>query len=265
MMMSRKPLSKKLRFEVLKRDTFTCQYCGAKAPDVILNVDHMHPVAKDGSNDLINLITSCQDCNFGKGARTLDDQSLVQKQRDQLQELAKKKEQIEMMIQWRKSLIDADETTLAQVIEFFCEYTGPMLSLTPQRQALLAKLVKNHRLDLILQAIETAVDQYFPDDEPIMFERLPGIIRSMEKSETDPFHDDAVLIANVVRKQMNMYNCTWQQLYHLAHTALEQEVSTRDTMIHMAYNLWSAEEWKRHIQQILDASTSRGRKRAKAG
>jgi 5-methylcytosine-specific restriction endonuclease McrA len=30
---TRKALSKKLRFEVFKRDNFTCQYCGRAAPD----------------------------------------------------------------------------------------------------------------------------------------------------------------------------------------------------------------------------------------
>lgn len=64
--MARKGLSKKIRFEVFKRDQFTCQYCGKKAPDVILHVDHIQPVSKGGTNDLLNLITSCQDCNLGK-------------------------------------------------------------------------------------------------------------------------------------------------------------------------------------------------------
>ena len=41
-MAERKPIGKKMRFEVFKRDKFTCQYCGRKAPDVILEVDHIN-------------------------------------------------------------------------------------------------------------------------------------------------------------------------------------------------------------------------------
>ncbi|WP_446008353.1 HNH endonuclease [Candidatus Electrothrix sp.] len=63
-MSNRKSLSKKLRFEVFKRDSFTCQYCGKVAPNVILEVDHIEPVSKGGSNELLNLITSCYDCNI---------------------------------------------------------------------------------------------------------------------------------------------------------------------------------------------------------
>ena len=44
MAQKRKTLTKKTRFEVFKRDNFTCQYCGRMAPDVILEIDHISPV-----------------------------------------------------------------------------------------------------------------------------------------------------------------------------------------------------------------------------
>ncbi len=66
--MSRKNLTKKQRFTILKRDNFTCRYCGRKIPEVILEIDHIVPVSKGGTNELNNLITSCRDCNRGKGA-----------------------------------------------------------------------------------------------------------------------------------------------------------------------------------------------------
>lgn len=56
----------RLRFKILARDNFTCQYCGRKAPDVILQVDHIHPKSKGGLNRAENYITSCRDCNLGK-------------------------------------------------------------------------------------------------------------------------------------------------------------------------------------------------------
>lgn len=59
--------AQKKRWKILERDRFTCQYCGKKAPDVILNVDHMTPLSKGGDNRDTNLITSCFDCNIGKG------------------------------------------------------------------------------------------------------------------------------------------------------------------------------------------------------
>lgn len=67
----RKPISKRVRFEVFKRDLFACQYCGAHPPGVLLHVDHIDPVANGGENDFDNLITACEPCNLGKGARLL--------------------------------------------------------------------------------------------------------------------------------------------------------------------------------------------------
>lgn len=63
---TRRPLSTRLRFEILKRDNFICQYCGRSAPDVPLHVDHVVPVAGGGTDDPLNLITSCSECNGGK-------------------------------------------------------------------------------------------------------------------------------------------------------------------------------------------------------
>jgi hypothetical protein len=65
-------ISKKQRFEVFKRDNFTCQYCGRGTPDVVLHVDHVHPKSRGGTDDPVNLLTACADCNHGKGARKLD-------------------------------------------------------------------------------------------------------------------------------------------------------------------------------------------------
>lgn len=59
-------LSVRTRFEVFKRDDFTCGYCGRKSPEVVLEVDHIVPLCDGGQDDPINLTTSCWDCNRGK-------------------------------------------------------------------------------------------------------------------------------------------------------------------------------------------------------
>lgn len=66
------PLTKKIRFEIFKRDFFTCQYCGNRPPDIVLEVDHIDPRANGGTDDPINLVTSCFGCNRGKSDRVLN-------------------------------------------------------------------------------------------------------------------------------------------------------------------------------------------------
>lgn len=71
-MNERVAISKKLRFEVFKRDRFRCAYCGATPSEtVLLECDHIKPVAEGGTNDIDNLVAACLDCNRGKSATSL--------------------------------------------------------------------------------------------------------------------------------------------------------------------------------------------------
>lgn len=62
------PLSKRMRFEIMRRDGHACRYCGATAPDVKLTVDHVTPVTLGGTDEPENLVTACTDCNAGKSS-----------------------------------------------------------------------------------------------------------------------------------------------------------------------------------------------------
>ena len=56
----------KLRMEVLDRDKSTCQICGAQAPEVKLELDHIIPRIRGGLTELRNLRVLCKTCNLGK-------------------------------------------------------------------------------------------------------------------------------------------------------------------------------------------------------
>lgn len=65
-------VTKRTRYEVLRRDGHRCRYCGATAPDVKLTVDHVTPVALGGTDDPSNLVAACADCNAGKASTSPD-------------------------------------------------------------------------------------------------------------------------------------------------------------------------------------------------
>lgn len=158
----RKALSKKTRFEVFKRDGFKCQYCGAEAPKAVLQVDHIDPVAGGGDNDMMNLITSCTDCNSGKSDRKLSDDSAVAKQRSQLDELHERREQMEMMLRWRDGLkalkVDQEEV----VREKFSEVV-PGFRLKDDNKSL-KEWLRKYELTSILDAMELAAEKYVRTD-----------------------------------------------------------------------------------------------------
>jgi 5-methylcytosine-specific restriction enzyme A len=63
------PLS--IRLDVLTRDGYKCVYCGRSSQQIDLEIDHIIPYSKGGSNQIDNLQSLCFDCNRGKGARII--------------------------------------------------------------------------------------------------------------------------------------------------------------------------------------------------
>jgi hypothetical protein len=149
----RKPVSKKLRFEVFKRDGFACQYCGAHPPDVLLEIDHIISVKDGGGNDEGNLFASCFDCNRGKGARPLSSapKSLAEKG----EEIREREVQLlgyREIMQLRADRIEADMWRVADALVKDASTNGM------NRDWLRGIKTFNDRLPLhdVLEAVETA-------------------------------------------------------------------------------------------------------------
>lgn len=62
--------SSAVKLRVMKRDRFTCTYCGASGTENELQVDHIIPSSKGGSNHISNLTTACVSCNQKKSDST---------------------------------------------------------------------------------------------------------------------------------------------------------------------------------------------------
>lgn len=156
-MAKRKKISTTTRFEVFKRDSFTCQYCGRKAPEVVLELEHIEPHSKGGSDDILNLITSCWACNNGKGDRRLDDDTIIQKQRSQLEELQERRAQLEMMLQWREGNRNLDQEQ-HEAFKAAYEARTPGWSLNETGMRGVRTLIKRFGLARVLEALDTAAD-----------------------------------------------------------------------------------------------------------
>ena len=59
------------RANLLKRDNYTCQYCGKKRQTKDLNIDHVVPRARGGITSWLNCVTSCFRCNTRKDDKLL--------------------------------------------------------------------------------------------------------------------------------------------------------------------------------------------------
>ena len=65
-----RPRVKLSKREVLRRDNYTCQYCGQHV--TYLTVDHIIPRHLGGEHEWTNLVAACPHCNHRKGGRTIE-------------------------------------------------------------------------------------------------------------------------------------------------------------------------------------------------
>lgn len=254
--MTRKPLSKSIRFEVFKRDKFTCQYCGRAAPDVVLHVDHIQPVAKDGDNDILNLVTACRDCNAGKSDKTLSDDSAVQKRKQQLDDLQERREQLDMMMEWHKLLIDLDSTATDNICGLWSELVSPY-SLTEIGKAGIGKLVRAYGLAEIFESMRISVNQYVErkqDGTPTVesvnkaFDFIGRIARNRKRIQERPYLSDLYYIRNIAKRRCNYFN-DWQamSLLERAHLAGCEIDELRE--IALSARNWS--DWSLAMEHLL--------------
>lgn len=65
-----RPRVKLTKREVMRRYSYSCQYCGQHA--AIMTIDHILPRHMGGGYTWDNLVTACPSCNHRKGGRTID-------------------------------------------------------------------------------------------------------------------------------------------------------------------------------------------------
>jgi hypothetical protein len=210
----KKPLSKRIRFEIFKRDCFKCQYCGATAPEVVLHVDHIKPVSQGGSNDLTNLITSCAPCNLGKRDKKLDDNTVISKARAQMEELQERREQLEMMMEWKEGLRDLNQDVLDRLCEYWHEH-APGYTVNDNGQKHIKKWLRKFSLDEITSAMDVAAESYLKFNEEgtvtsesweEAFAKIPGICRVERDSKENPDLKTLYYIRGIARNRCNYFN-----------------------------------------------------------
>jgi 5-methylcytosine-specific restriction endonuclease McrA len=210
---NRKSISKTLRFEVFKRDSFKCQYCGAEAPSVLLHIDHIHPVAKGGSNEIVNLITSCMPCNLGKRDVPLDEGIAVNKARVQLDELQERREQLELMMQWRESLRDLDRDVVDRLADYWNAHT-PGWSVNDNGKRKIRKWLQTFTVEEICAAMDVSATSYLEFDTEntanaesvaIAFDKVLGICRVNKASEKEPDLKQLYYIRGILRNRILGY------------------------------------------------------------
>lgn len=162
----RKPISPSLRFDVLEKDNFTCQYCGAKSVDdnVLLEVDHIVPVSKGGDNNIENLITSCKKCNIGKSAKKLGAKKRLTLRQKEIKDLEQRREQQEMYLKSRLNKKKESEP-LVNHINYLCNKYNLNRKLSSYGENNIFTLYKKIGFEQMVNLIEDNEHYLYTDSE----------------------------------------------------------------------------------------------------
>ncbi len=151
----RKALSKGMRFDVFRRDGYKCRYCGRDSTAVILEVDHIIPVAEGGTNDEANLITSCFDCNRGKGVKSLF--SAAPTEMDRLR-IAQERQEIIAAANLAKKASAARDELEQGICDFWCE-SNNVDSMSKSVLRVLCSFARQHGVQRVFEWIQVAADR----------------------------------------------------------------------------------------------------------
>lgn len=151
-------ISKKVRFDVFKRDAFTCQYCGARPPDVVLEIEHIVPVAGGGEDNFDNLITACFSCNRGKAGVSLT--SIPQALDAKAQMIAERKAQVEAMAAAIQASHDRIEDEVWKIAEIL--YPGSSRGYSRNRYSGVRRFVEKIGYAETLDAALIATSRFSP-------------------------------------------------------------------------------------------------------
>ena len=259
--MPRKAIPKGLRFEIFKRDSFTCQYCGRKAPDVVLWIDHIHPVAADGGNDILNLLTSCEDCNSGKSDRLLSDNAVIERKRSQLESLQERKEQLEMMMEWQEGLLDMDGQVVRRLATYWERICGR--ELTDHGMHELQRVIHRFGAESVMSAMRESGEQCLEfsgdnksastDSAERAFDLVSRICRMRNVYIEKPYLKDLFYIRAILRNRLGYIN---------PHLTLELLKELHDRKCNLeglrehAKTVRSWTEWKNDVLSWLEDARS---------
>jgi hypothetical protein len=202
-MAERKSISKKVRFEIFKRDSFTCQYCGRSAPDAVLEVDHIIAVANGGNNEITNLITSCFDCNRGKKHRKLTDSQAIKVQKKELDKLNKRKEQLEMMAKWQMELIDIEKQEAEKIIYVINAKYDLNISCSDNNIKEFSKIIKKYGFSESLESSLLAIEK---NGEEVTFKNISNICHTRKIDKEKPYLKDLYYIRAIMRNRFSYIN-----------------------------------------------------------
>lgn len=175
----RKGLSKRVRFEIFKRDGFKCRYCGVTAVGEQLTVDHVVAVANGGTDAPENLVTCCASCNGGKSAVPIDQRRFDSGQTAEA--VREHAEQVKEYLEAAKELADAKRAVAVWFVQEFERVVG--YAIPPDLARRSGHLTSAYPLAMLVEAMHATANAatYKLHTNYALTKYFHGVLRNMRE------------------------------------------------------------------------------------
>ena len=190
----------------------------------------------------------------------LSDHTVVEKQRRQLEELQERRDQLEMMMRWQRSLIDLDQQMVGELAVLWDELV-PGFRLNENGERSLQKWCRRFDLDKIIGGMKTSVDQYlcFDGEDPTVptkesvekaFDYVPRIIVSEERMRERPYLRDLYYIRGILRNRFRYLN-EWKALSIMEAVVLDGGTTDDIKAIALSVDDWA--DFCAEVEQLRES------------
>ena len=165
----RKEVSPSLRWSVFARDGFTCRYCGKQAGQegVELHADHVISVAEGGETTFDNLVTACQKCNGGKGARSLAEAPAAE---DVIKRILSRSKTIRDQAKALTDAVTAKKELNQQIVNMKCAaYRVESTTFDNGEKTIMGRLCGEFGADIVLGWYQSAADHNCPESRAVRY------------------------------------------------------------------------------------------------
>ncbi|HYE90632.1 MAG TPA: hypothetical protein VEA38_06430, partial [Terriglobales bacterium] len=193
----------------------------------------------------------------GKGDRLLDDNAVLEKQRRQLEELQERREQIEMMLEWKQGLRELDEHTVQRVAEYINAAIKPAI-VNEHGLATIRRMLHRYSVDDVTAATDISAKQYLrlgddgkPTGESIskVFDFIWRIARVRHEERDKPYLREIFYTRGIVRRRCGYFDESYALDLLLQAYELGAEMLLLKQMARECRN-WSS--WKNDMLELID-------------
>lgn len=177
-------MKKSLRFEIFKRDKFTCQYCGRTPPEVMLEIDHIMPQSQGGDDDPQNLITSCFDCNRGKAGRPLGFTKVREDLEEEISTIAEREEQLKRYKEMKSAIRRREDRDINRIEDRLSELLSEDVVLSSHGRESFRWFLQTFAVERIIEAVELAFLRLSTNNPERIIKYTYGILHNWRRDGT---------------------------------------------------------------------------------